>query len=390
MTPASTDRNMPWFAQAGAACSIVPIARFVGPNIFALKRGGYGCLFSVTGIDEEGRTDEELEARVRSLEGALRGLPLGACLYQYTRLLSGYDIPRQPKYDNSVTEDFVNDRLTFLAQNASFRRISLHWCLTLEPPITNIFAKTPTENVNESARRLAELQKTANLLETHLKSSIGLKLLGKQEAFQFFSYLFNLEEWTERAQLRTDDGVDRQIVRSPVSWHNDHLRVGKRYVQLFSLTNTPEASRPCVFSSMFTLDCDSILCTTWRPQTNTEARKEVTAQEKFTEFFKHNIFQRLLNKNNPAELERTAGAKAATEKVDELSEVVKSLDRKVQGKFTLKLLLAGKSQQQLNENVPMAHRLFVDANAPANNSTYTRCGCGKTIMRGCRLSLRRI
>src|SRR5271170_3138438 len=34
-------KHIPWFAKAGAACSIVPISRFVGPNIFALKGGGY-------------------------------------------------------------------------------------------------------------------------------------------------------------------------------------------------------------------------------------------------------------------------------------------------------------------------------------------------------------
>ena len=35
-------------------------------------------------------------------------------------------------------------------------------------------------------------QKTAALLEGHLRSSIGLKLLTKDDAFQFFSYLFYL------------------------------------------------------------------------------------------------------------------------------------------------------------------------------------------------------
>jgi type IV secretion system protein VirB4 len=36
----------PWFANAGAACSIVPISRFVNDLIFALKSGGFGCLFA--------------------------------------------------------------------------------------------------------------------------------------------------------------------------------------------------------------------------------------------------------------------------------------------------------------------------------------------------------
>jgi type IV secretion system protein VirB4 len=57
-------RHMPWYAKAGAGCSIVPISRFVTPTIFALKTGGYGCLFSLTGIDEESLTDQEFDARV--------------------------------------------------------------------------------------------------------------------------------------------------------------------------------------------------------------------------------------------------------------------------------------------------------------------------------------
>ena len=74
MTRAKTEqiKHTPWFAKAGAASSIVPISRFVGPHIFALKGGGYGCLFSLVGLDEEGLTDQELEARVRQIEGAIQ------------------------------------------------------------------------------------------------------------------------------------------------------------------------------------------------------------------------------------------------------------------------------------------------------------------------------
>jgi type IV secretion system protein VirB4 len=259
-------RHTPWYAKAGAGCSIVPISRFVNPNIFALKTGGYGCLFTLTGIDEESLTDQELESRVRSIEASLRGLPEGSCLYQYARVLSGFDIPRQKKYSNPVTETFVNDRLTFLEENAGFRKIDLHWCLTFEPSQQNPFQKKPTEKAEDHTRTLSSLQKTATILESHLNSSIGLRLLDKAEAFPFFSYLYNLEPWCEHDQLTRDTGVDRQIVKSPLSWHSDHLRVGKRYVQIFSLMNTPEISRPCQFTGLMTLDCDSILCTSWRPK----------------------------------------------------------------------------------------------------------------------------
>jgi type IV secretion system protein VirB4 len=371
MTRVNTEqlKHTPWFAKAGAACSIVPIARFVGPDIFALKGGGYGCLFALTGIDEEGLTDQELESRMRSIEGSLRGLPEGSCLYQYTRVMSGFDLPRQAKYANPATEVFASDRLTFLENTAGFRRIDLHWCLTLEPSKVKAFERKPQENAADTSRMLADLEKTATILQSHLGSAIGLQLLGKDETFQFFSYLFNLEEWAQQDQLRSDAGVDRQIVKTPIAWHSDYLQVGKRHVQMFSLKTTPEASRPCLFSSLLTLDCDSVLCSTWRVKSTTSARSEIDAQEKFISFFKVGVLTRVISGRDTASLETGAGAKAANNNVDDLSEVIRSLDKKAQGEYSLRLLLAARSQEQLRNTVPAVHRIFVDARAQVMEET---------------------
>ena len=371
MTRANTEQTkfVPWFAKAGAACSIVPISRFVGPNIFALKAGGYGCLLSLTGIDEEGVTDLELDSRMRSIEGALRGLPEGTCLYQYTRVMSGFELPRQAKYANEVTETFASDRLTYLNEKAAFRRIDLHWCLTLEPSQAKAFARKPQENAIETSRMLADLEKTATILASHLGSSFGLRLLNKSETFQFFSYLFNLEEWASRDELRSDTGVDRQIVKSPIAWHSDYLQVGKRHVQMFSLKTTPEASRPCLFSGLLALDCDSVLCSTWRPKSTTAARSEIDAQEKFISFFKVGVLTRVMSGRDTASLETGAGAKAANSNVDDLSEVIRALDKKAQGEYSLRLLLAGRNREQLRDTVPSVHRIFVDARAQVMEET---------------------
>jgi type IV secretion system protein VirB4 len=366
---AEQQKNTPWFANAGAACSIVPISRFVNEHIFALKGGGYGCLFSLAGIDEEGLTDLELESQVRSIEGALRGLPEGSCLHQYTRVMSGYDLPRQTTYPDEVTEVFANDRLAFLNENARFRRIDLHWCLTVEPAKLKPFQQKPQQNAYENSRLLAELEKSAALLEGHLSSNIGLKLVGKNESFQFFSYLFNLEDWAERDQLRADFAVDLQIVKNPVAWHRDHVQVGKRHVQMFSLKTTPDASHPCLFSGLLTLDCDSILCTSWRPKSASAARHEIDAQEKFISFFKVGVLTRVMSGRDTASLETGAGARAANSNVDDLGEVVRALDKKIHGEFSLRLLLAAHSPEQLRAVTPAVHRLFVDARAQVIEET---------------------
>ncbi|MGI4826941.1 MAG: VirB4 family type IV secretion system protein [Janthinobacterium lividum] len=369
---AKQQKHTPWYAKAGAACSIIPISRAVGASAFALKGGGYAVLFSVAGTDPESLTDQELEAKVRGAEGALRSLTEGFCLKQYTRVLFGYDIPRQKTYAHPVTESFVNDRLSFLNETARFRRVDIHWCLTLEPPKANPFTSKPKEQAEDTSRLLANLLKAATILESHLGQSIGLKLLGKEQAFQFFSYLFNLESWAERDHLRSDTGVDRQIVKSPVSWHADHLQVGQRHVKMFSLQTTPEASRPCLFADLLTMDCDAVLCSTWRPKSSSAARKEIDQQEKFTSFFKVGVLSRVLNSQNPAAQEATAGSKAADLRVDDLSDVIRSLDNKAQGTFTYSVLLAARSAEQLRHATPAVHTAFVDARAQVMEETL---GC---------------
>jgi type IV secretion system protein VirB4 len=371
MTRANSEqlKHTPWFAKAGAACSIVPIARFVGPSIFALKGGGYGCLFALNGMDEEGLTDQELDSRLRSIEGALRGLPEGSCLYQYTRVMSGFDLPHQAQYINPITQVFAGDRRAFLERTAGFRRIDLHWCLALEPSKAKAFERKPQGNAADTSRMLAELQKTATILESHLSSTLGLRLLDKNGAFQFFSYLFNLEEWASYDQLRADNGVDRQIVKNPVVWHSDYLQVGKRHVQMFSLKTTPEASRPCLFSGLLTLDCDNVLCSTWRVKSTSAARSEIDAQEKFISFFKVNVLQRVMSGRDTASLETGAGAKAANNSVDDLSEIIRSLDKKAQGEYSLRLLLAARSAEQLRDAIPAVHRVLVDARAQVMEET---------------------
>ena len=362
--------NAPWFAKAGAASSIVPLSHFVGASIFALKGGGYGCLFSLDGIDPESRTDEDLDVRVRGVEAALRGLPQGACLYQYTRVIAGFDLPRRNKYLDAVTETFVGDRIEFLNETAGFRRIDLHWCLTIEPDVSNPLGRKPQEHRNVTDRQLHDLEKAATILESHMSDSIGLKLLRKDRVFQFFSYLFNLEEWASNVHLRSDAGIDRQLVHAPVEWHSEYLRIGRRYVQMFPLTNTPEVSRPCLFTNLMELDCDSVLCTVWRPKPENATRKEVTSQEKFLEFFKLSPFQRLMSGTDSAPLEATASAKAVAGNVDNLTEVVASLDKLGQGDYALRLLLSARTAAELRAATPVVHRLFVDARAPIIEETY--------------------
>ena len=66
------------------------MARFVAPNIFPLKGGGYGCLFSLTGIDEQGIADLELDSRMRSIERSCTYRPKSQSSLQRKSGISSY------------------------------------------------------------------------------------------------------------------------------------------------------------------------------------------------------------------------------------------------------------------------------------------------------------
>ena len=68
---------------------------------------------------------------------------------------------------------FASDRLNFLNQTAAFRRIDLHWCLTLEPSKAKAFERKPQENAIDTSRMLSDLEKTATILQSHLGNSFG-------------------------------------------------------------------------------------------------------------------------------------------------------------------------------------------------------------------------
>jgi len=81
-------------------------------------------------------------------------------------------------------------------------------------------------------------------------------------------------------------------------------------------------------------------------------------------------FQRFMSGRNTAPLESTATAKAVAGNVDNLAEVVSSLDKLGQDDYALRFLLSAGSAAERLATTPAVHRLFVDARPPIIKKTY--------------------
>ena len=373
-----------WFKKAKPARSIVPISRFVSTTVFALKRhGSYGCLFALDGIDDEDLTDETLSDVTTRLHGAWQGLPQDSRLYEYIRIRQGYEIPRQASYPNPITESLISDRIEFLRRNAQFRRIELFWCLTIEPNPTAT-NPSPAAHAEQSTRSVATLTKTADILVSQLSDLIGLRLLTKNDIVPFFAYLLNLENWALEQRLASDYNLDAQIVNSSIEWHQNYLRVGRQYVQTFSLTGDPAGSRPNLFGALRQVDVHAMVCASWAPAARQQVQKRVGEIEGFNGLFRNKLVSFIAYMRNPENLEKTAGARAADKGTDKLAEVIASIDNDGRqfGKYSLKVLLHSASEAELTNAILFVHRVLVEAQAPHIEETLGNLAAYYAILPG--------
>lgn len=132
----------------------------------------------------------------------------------------------------------------------------------------------------------------------------------------------------------------------------------------------PEGSCLYEYSLVYSLSTVTVSCVhRWRAKSASAASSEIDAQEKFISFLKVGVLTRVMSGRDTASLETGAGARAANSNVDDLSEVIRDLDKKAHGEFSLRLLLAGRSTEQLRYRAPAVHRILVDTRAQIMEKT---------------------
>jgi hypothetical protein len=102
-------------------------------------------------------------------------------------------------------------------------------------------------------------------------------------------------------KLTSQERVDEQIVRSSIEWHDNHLRVGRQHVQLFSLVDSPAASRANLLGALQSMDANLIFCSCWAPRRRNAVQKRIGQAEGFSGIFRHTIVALAANLKKPGE-----------------------------------------------------------------------------------------
>jgi type IV secretion system protein VirB4 len=366
--------NPKWYEKAKPACSIVPIRRFVTDHVFALKNGGYGCMLAISGIDEEGLTDDAVGEVIKRIEGAFKSLPEDGRVYQYVRVRKGFEIPRRNDYGNPQVEKAIDERIAFLERVAEFRRIELFWTITVEPEANRSFgskALSPGQYGRRTAKLISQVERTADDIVTQISDILYARLLAKDDVAAFFSYLLNLEPWALATKLSSPERVDEQIVCSSIEWNADDLRVGRQHAQLFSLLDSPVAARANLLGSLQSISANMILCSCWVPRERAAVQKRIGQVEGFSGIFRHTVVALAANLRNLENLEKSAGSKAAEKNTDKLADILSSIDNDGHefGHYSLIGLIHSRDRQQVLDAMPAVSKALVDIQAPSTEET---------------------
>ncbi len=134
-----------------------------------------------------------------------------------------------------------------------------------------------TRELEENRERLlAQTQ----AFERSIGDLIGLRLLPKADAFQFFRVLANLDRETAGMQtLRHDSHVDFYMTSSAAAPHRDGLRIGHQNVEVLSLRELPSETFPNVFRELLKLECNFILASEFRRLLNDDAIAKIRSAQ---------------------------------------------------------------------------------------------------------------
>lgn len=341
-----------WYRKARSAKSLIPIDRFLDDFTFTTKAGGYGVTFSLAGVDGEGLTRAHLDSISERVARALASLPEGATLYQYAlkkrggALLGNALDPRQ------------QDRARFLEATAHFGELALFW--SIYAPIGRVRKARDRQQLSTVALR--QLRQSALLIEEQLADTIRLERIGKDETAALFSYLLTLEPHLTKRKLRSTSAVDKQLVGATLTWHDDYLKIGHRYAQMFSLCQILNGTRPNALGDLLSLDADLVLCSTWTPATTAQTRKEVSAQEGFLSLFKHSATTMLAHLGTKTEIAKSASTIAADHSTDTLGGVLIDVEShgKQYGHFSMFGIAHSTDLSEIREAMPRIHKAFTD------------------------------
>jgi len=368
------------FVEAGATSSLIGLYGFVDERTFLTKSGDLGMVFRVPGVDAECLDHAERDHVARRFEGAVRALDERFRIYQYVLKRDNASIPYQ-HYDNPVVEQAIANRIAFLGgKSDELYTLDIFFVLmyegwrrvgSVETKFRDILSRPQSAILEllsarkslvileEDLRRAIELLgNKAESFVVQLRDAIGIELLDKRAAFQFFRRLLNFAPPKLFATLKHDEHLDYFTCDSALECYRDHLRVDDYFVQVLTLKEPPAQTFADVLKALPQVPCNFVIANEWSREANLSARREVNSKRRHFHNSKASLTNYIGDQPlNPQEMLIDDGAAGL---VADLGGCLREMEvtGNYFGKFSLTIVLYDRDRAKLRRAVAECFKIF--------------------------------
>jgi type IV secretion system protein VirB4 len=250
---------------------LIPPDTFLTDQTCATSAFSVAAGFRIAQQDDECLSHKEIHEQIENLIAANNLLEPTHRQYQILFRNRNCSIPiRTDETHSPAVQHLEQVRRDHLLQNTSTATLeAFHFLESLPEHGAKAISRFPPKQRRELLRRLAlDLDLTARAYTISVPG-LDPRRLAKQEMFRLFWRLLNPGKLASDApELARDTDVANQLRHVSVYWDNRHscLRVGRRFVRVFTLSEWPDASEPNLFGDMLKINADMTVVTTWQPQ----------------------------------------------------------------------------------------------------------------------------
>lgn len=290
------------YLESGAMSSLIGLYGFVDEHIFLTKSGDLGVVLKVHGADGECLDHSARDQVARRFETALRTLDERFRIYQYLLKRDHAEIPRK-HYDDPVVEEAISNRIAFLSsRNNGLYTIDIFFVLMYEgwqaahssggrlrnlvsAPKDALRHLLPAEHAvtlfeDDLLRAIEVLSNAAATTSKQLEDAIGIEILSRADAFQFFRRLLNFSPKKLSNRIKYDIHLDHFACDSTLECHRDHLRLDNYYVEVLALKEPPSQTFANILQGLQDMQANFIIASEWKRETNLAARREIQSKRR--------------------------------------------------------------------------------------------------------------
>jgi type IV secretion/conjugal transfer VirB4 family ATPase len=392
------------YLEAGTMSSLIGLFGFVNEHTFLTKSGDLGVVFRVPGVDAECLDHADRDQIARRFEAAVRALDERFRIYQYLLKRDHAEIPHQ-HYEDAVVEQAISNRIAFLgAKSDELYTLDMFFVLMYEGwhhgsasasrirdplrrPLSAIrdmlsASKTLTVAGDDLDRARELLTNKAASFAIQLHDVVGIELLQRPAAFQFFRRLLNFAPHKLCSRLKYDLHLDYFACDSALECYRDHLRMDDYFVQVLTLKEPPAQTFAHILEALEQFPCNYIIANEWSRESNLATRKEINSKRRHF----HNSKSSLLNyvsdqPVNPQEMLIDDGAAGL---VTELGACLREIEINGNyfGKYSLAIVLYDQDRTKLRRSIAECFKFFSTHDAVLVEERYNLLNAYLAIIPG--------